>query len=84
MAEKRVNGRIVNKHATEAEWKANASFVPFKGEAIIYDIDDNYNFERMKIGDGTTTVEELPFVGTSLQVGTTQPTFPCTWFKVTG
>lgn len=33
-----------------------------KGEIIVYDIDDNYAYERMKIGDGETNVNALPFI----------------------
>jgi hypothetical protein len=28
-----------------------------QGEIIIYDIDATYNYERIKIGDGATTVD---------------------------
>ena len=67
MAEKTLKGRIVLKHDTAANWSKATSFVPKQGEVIIYDIDANYNYERFKIGDGTTLVSSLPFVNDALR-----------------
>ena len=62
MAEKNINNiRIVNKHDTEANWIKATNFVPKKGEIIVYDKDSTYNYERFKIGDGSTLVSSLPF-----------------------
>ena len=61
MAEKNMKTRIVHKHDTEANWIKAVNFIPMKGEIIIYDIDDTYDYERFKIGDGTTPVIDLPF-----------------------
>lgn len=61
MSEKRFNSRIIHKHDIEANWLKATNFIPMQGEIIIYDIDENYNYERMKIGDGTTLVNILPF-----------------------
>lgn len=61
MAEKNMKARIVHKHDTEANWLKATNFMPMKGELIIYDIDANYTYERFKIGDGTHSVNELPF-----------------------
>lgn len=61
MAEKRLNTRIVHKHETEANWLLS-SLVPMQGEIIVYDKDENYNYERIKIGDGSTSVNALPFI----------------------
>lgn len=60
--EKNINSRIIHKHDTEANWNKATNFIPKQGELIIYDIDDNYNYERFKIGDGITAVSSLPFV----------------------
>ena len=38
------------------------SFVPQKGEAIIFEPDNNYAYPRLKIGDGITNVLTLPFI----------------------
>ena len=53
--------RIVHKHDTETNWNKAENFVPIKGEIIIYDKDENYNYERIKVGDGETKVPDLPF-----------------------
>jgi hypothetical protein len=60
MAEKTLNTRIVHKHDVELNWNLT-DFVPKQGELIIYDADENYNYERLKIGDGKTAVVNLPF-----------------------
>ena len=63
---KKLTTRIINKHATAAVWN-NTNFKPLQGEIIIYDPgydskdDKTYSRERMKIGDGSHTVQELPF-----------------------
>ena len=62
MAEKTLNARIIHKHDTEANWLKAVNFIPKQGEMIVYDIDDNYDYERIKIGDGATLVSSLPFV----------------------
>jgi hypothetical protein len=33
-----------------------------QGELIIYDPDDNYSYPRMKLGDGNTLINDLPFL----------------------
>lgn len=57
-----VKTRIINKHATEITWTNNSSFIPKQAELIVYDADDNYTYERVKIGDGIHAVTELPFI----------------------
>lgn len=59
--EKNIKSRIEHKHDTEANWKKAVNFVPRAGELIIYDPDNNYNYARIKIGDGKSTVSNLPF-----------------------
>ena len=61
MAEKRIYGRAIQKHDVEANWLKAINFIPLQGEIIVYDIDDNYDHERLKVGDGKTTVSALPF-----------------------
>lgn len=58
---KTFQSRIVHKHDTEENWLKATNFIPLQGEIIIYDIDDNYSYERFKIGDGITNVNSLPF-----------------------
>ena len=62
MTEKRLNTRVINKHDVEANWVQATEFTPMQGEIIIYDVDADHNYERMKIGDGETHVSALPFV----------------------
>lgn len=61
MIEKNINSRIQNKHDLEANWIKAVNFIPKQGEIIIYDKDSTYSYERFKIGDGVTTVTNLPF-----------------------
>lgn len=50
------------KHDTEENWaKIAADFIPKRGEIILYDIDSNFDYERIKIGDGITTLANLQF-----------------------
>lgn len=67
MSKTNFNGRIILKHDIQANWDKAINFIPFKGEIIVYDIDENYNYERMKIGDGVTNVNELPFADDALK-----------------
>lgn len=68
MAEKNLNNiRIVNKHDTEENWLKATGFTPKQGELIVYDIDENYNYERIKIGDGIQNVNDLHFVDDALR-----------------
>ena len=62
MTEKRLNTRIVHKHAVEADWVKATGFTPMNAELIVYDPDDVYDYPRIKIGDGVTNVNSLPFM----------------------
>ena len=62
MAEKLLYSRLQQKHDTEANWLKATNFTPLQGELIVYDADENYNYARVKIGDGVTNVNELPFI----------------------
>lgn len=64
MAEKTLNTRIQQKHDIEANWLKATNFKPIAGEVIIYDVDENYSYPRIKIGDGNTLINELPFAAT--------------------
>ena len=61
MNEKTIKTRLINKHDTESNWLKAENFVPLKGEFIIYDNDENNTYTRIKIGDGISKVNELPF-----------------------
>ena len=61
MSERRLNSRIIHKHDTAENW-LKSSFIPLKGELVVFDIDNDCPYERIKIGDGETLVSLLPFV----------------------
>lgn len=60
--EKTINARMQMKTDTALNWSKAINFIPKKGEIIIYEADSDYGYERMKIGDGSTRVNNLPFV----------------------
>lgn len=62
-----INSRIILKHDSEENWNKAINFIPKQGEIIIYDKDDNYSYERIKIGDGETFVKDLPFIEENLK-----------------
>lgn len=49
--------RVIQKHDTSANWAKATNFVPLKGEIIVYD-----DLNKIKIGNGGTVVNDLPFV----------------------
>lgn len=57
----KLNLRIINTHDTEEKWRVSGEFIPKAGEVIVYDVDENYTYERFKIGDGVTPIKDLPF-----------------------
>ena len=59
--EKQIKARFQQKHDIEANWNLATNFVPKQGELIVYDKDDENAVERLKIGDGVSTVSNLPF-----------------------
>lgn len=61
MSQKNLNTRMISKHDTQAKWENVSDFIPYKGEIIVYDRDDNYSYERFKIGDGITAINDLSF-----------------------
>jgi len=56
LANKNILGRMQQKHDTSANWALATTFIPLKGELIIYS-----DLNKFKIGDGVTVVESLPF-----------------------
>ena len=64
MAKKQINVRLQQKHDIENNWitAGQNGFIPLSGEIIIYDIDDNYSYIRIKIGDGITNINNLTFI----------------------
>ena len=65
-AEKKITSRIQQKHDTAANWANATTFIPRKGEIVIYDAEYNTSgvqtqAVRFKIGDGSRTINNLPF-----------------------
>lgn len=61
MAEKQLKTRFQLKIDTEENWSKATNFIPKEGEVIFYKPDDSNPRYRIKIGDGTTTVNSLSF-----------------------
>lgn len=63
--------RIMSKRDTTANWNSNRTFVPLKGEIIIYtdrETDSEGNLiPGIKIGDGVVPAVDLPFVDVVLR-----------------
>lgn len=57
-----MKARISQLHNTEVEWLKLTTWVPAAGEIIVYDPDTNYNYARIKIGDGKKILKNLPFL----------------------
>lgn len=51
--------RIKHKNGTPDEWSQATNFSPLKGELVVYNDATN---PKMKIGDGETNVNDLPFI----------------------
>ena len=65
--QKKLKIRMVQKHGTFEEWEDTEDFIPLKGELIIYtDGAGREPIPRFKVGDGVTTVQELPFATADL------------------
>ena len=66
MAEKILNARIQMKTDTETNWLNKANFIPKNGEIIIYATDATHSYQRIKVGDGVTLVNNLPFINDAI------------------
>ena len=60
------NVRVQHKHETEANWQKAINFIPLMAEIIVYEADSIHTQSRLKIGDGKTPLNELPFYGDSV------------------
>lgn len=69
LKQKEIKARVQHKHGTAEDW-SKSSLVPLLGELIIYDKDSIHPYERFKIGDGSTNVNNLKFAaGSDLKAG---------------
>ena len=60
-----VDSRVCMKMDTEQHWNEHPSFVPLAGELIVYSTDATHSYVRLKVGNGVTTVDNLPFIDAS-------------------
>ena len=56
-----MKARISHLHKTEAEWLKLKNWIPEAGEFIIYDPDEKHGYARIKLGDGKSYLQDLPF-----------------------
>lgn len=56
-----IHARVINIHDTEERWNQAVTFIPRAGEIVVYDADTKHVYPRFKIGDGITSVIDLPF-----------------------
>lgn len=61
MAVKQFNSRVILKHNTEENWLKTTGFTPQADEMVIYDVDTTHFYCRIKIGDGSALINDLPF-----------------------
>ena len=61
MADKILNTRIKNKHDIAKNWNEAINFIPLAGEIVIYD-----DLNKIKVGDGATSIIDLPFINDNL------------------
>ena len=54
--------RIRLKSDIQENWEKVPNFIPLDGEVIIYAADTTHEYARVKIGDGRTTINNLPFI----------------------
>lgn len=67
-----LKARIQHLYKTEAEWNAfeeeNPDFVFNEGELIVYEPDQNNSIPRVKFGNGTSKLSNLPFIGAEVKL----------------
>ena len=74
MADKFIKGYVQQKHDTFANWELS-SLIPAAGQIIVYDDGSGgESIPKIKIGDGTTIVKNLPFSGSSVYLQEAEPT----------
>lgn len=61
MNEKQIPSRTHQLSDTESNWLLVPAFVPKLGELVVFNADENYEYPRVKIGDGVTPLIDLPF-----------------------
>ena len=64
------NARFTPKGDIEANWRKATGFVPLDKEIIIYKPDETHACARMKVGNGKSGVNDLPFVNDITEIAT--------------
>ena len=73
-----MKARVSQLHKTEAGWNDLPDFTPLAGEFVVFDVDDQHDYIRLKIGDGVmlengkivgTKLKDLPFFNEILDAG---------------
>ena len=55
-----MKARVSNLFNTAAEWN-KLNFIPMAGEFVVYAPDETCAYARIKVGNGISTLSELPF-----------------------
>lgn len=66
-----VTGRTTQTIDTTENWNRRVTYIPQEGQIIVYSdyaVIDGVNVPNIKIGDGTSYVVDLPFVGDDLRI----------------
>lgn len=63
MSDKIFNARVQLKRDTSANWALATNFSPKLGEPVYYT-----DLNKIKIGDGTTNVNSLPFLDPGIKI----------------
>jgi hypothetical protein len=56
-----INLSAANRYETDEYWEQHPNCVLAEGEIAFYDINENLESRRMKVGDGKTPIKDLPF-----------------------
>lgn len=60
---RKLKTRIIQKHAQSNVWEGTKDlFIPMEGELVVYDKDNSTDYPRLKIGDGSRNINQLPFI----------------------
>lgn len=61
MATEKIKSRIQLKYDTLENWNKATNFIPYEGEICVYS-----DIPSLKVGDGETKINDLPFMGDEL------------------
>ena len=61
MSAEKIKSRVQLKYDTLENWNKATNFIPYEGEICIYS-----DIPSLKVGDGETKINDLPFLGDEL------------------